>query len=62
MDNLQMHIQTYLDYCKNQKRLDVKTLKSYRIDLQQFSDQPYIKEADCISPDILERYIATLHN
>ena len=62
MNNLQMHIQTYLEYCKTQKRLDAKTLKSYRIDLQQFSGQPYISEADYISPDILERYIATLHN
>lgn len=62
MNNLQMHIQTYLEYCKTQKRLDAKTLKSYRIDLQQFSSQPYISEADYISPDILERYIATLHN
>lgn len=62
MNNLQMHIQTYLEYCKTQKRLDTKTLKSYRIDLQQFSGQPYISEADYISPDILECYIATLHN
>ena len=62
MNNLQMHIQTYLEYCKTQKRLDAKTLKSYRIDLQQFFDQPYIKEVDCISPDIMEHYIATLRN
>lgn len=62
MNNLQMHIQTYLEYCKTQKRLDAKTLKAYRIDLQQFSGQSYISETDYISPDILERYIATLHN
>ena len=34
---LSTHIQNYLTYCKNQKRLDEKTLKAYRIDLAQFA-------------------------
>ena len=42
MNNLQNHIKNYLEYCKMQKRLDEKTLKAYRIDLQQFSEQIYI--------------------
>lgn len=29
-------IQTYLDYCKYNKRLDEKTVKAYAIDLQHF--------------------------
>lgn len=62
MNTLQMHIQTYLEYCKTQKRLDPKTLKSYRIDLQQFCSHPCINEADCITSDVLESFIATLHN
>ena len=33
---LSTHIQNYLTYCKNQKRLDEKTLKAYRLDLEQF--------------------------
>lgn len=39
MINLQNHIENYLDYCSTQKRLDKKTLKAYRIDLRQFSEQ-----------------------
>ena len=39
-------IQTYLDYCKYNKRLDEKTVKAYAIDLQHFymafPDQPLI--------------------
>lgn len=30
------YMQQYLDYCKNQKALDPKTIKAYRIDLSQF--------------------------
>ena len=36
MTNLQNQINNYLEYCQNQKRLDSKTLKAYRIDLKQF--------------------------
>ena len=36
MENLQTHIANYLNYCYEQKRLDEKTLKAYRIDLHQF--------------------------
>ena len=36
MNNLQTHITNYLEHCRHQKRLDSKTLKAYRIDLQQF--------------------------
>ena len=28
----------YLEYCKKQKNLNDKTIKAYRIDLQQFID------------------------
>ena len=36
MNNLEIIIEEYLAYCQNQKRLDRKTLKAYRIDLTQF--------------------------
>ncbi len=36
MNDLQTHVTDYLDYCQNQKRLDAKTLRAYRIDLSQF--------------------------
>lgn len=61
MNNLQSHINTYLEYCKSQKRLDAKTLKAYRIDLNQFSNQIETNDISNISSLILEEYIATLH-
>lgn len=61
MNSLENHIHTYLGYCKSQKRLDEKTLKAYRIDLAQFSSQIAETEITSITPDILENYIATLH-
>ena len=45
MNNLQITIENYLEYCRIQKRLDSKTLKAYRIDLRQFSEQIWIIEA-----------------
>lgn len=61
MTNLQTNIKNYLDYCQYQKRLDSKTLKAYRIDLNQF--QSKIPSADIaeITPELLEHYIAELH-
>lgn len=61
MSELQTHIKNYLEHCRNQKRLDAKTLKAYRIDMTQFSF--FFPSADIseITPDILEQYIATLH-
>ena len=32
MNNLQTHINNYLEHCRHQKRLDSKTLKAYRIE------------------------------
>lgn len=39
MNNLNEQISKYLEYCQYQKRLDEKTLKAYRIDLRQFTEQ-----------------------
>ena len=54
-------IQTYLDYCKYNKRLDEKTVKAYAIDLQHFymafPDQPLISR----TPQAIEAYISSLH-
>lgn len=61
MDNLQMQIQNYRNYCEQQKRLDCKTLKAYRIDLRQFAEQSINTDVDYITPSILEHYIASLH-
>lgn len=61
MSNLQTHIKNYLEYCEQQKRLDEKTIKAYRIDLRQFCTQLCSIEHEDITPEILETYIANLH-
>lgn len=61
MNNLQTHITYYLEYCRTQKRLDEKTLKAYKIDLQQFSEQNSITTITEITSKTLEEYIAKLH-
>ena len=61
MNNLQTHINNYLEHCRHQKRLDSKTLKAYRIDLQQFYENFSHKEITDITPPLLEDYIGCLH-
>lgn len=61
MNNLQNLIQNYLEYCKTQKRLDEKTLKAYRIDLRQFSEQITVTDVENINSFIIEKHIAILH-
>ena len=61
MTNLQSTISSYLEYCQYQKRLDAKTLKAYRIDLRQFEKHISTDSISCISNDILEEFISTLH-
>lgn len=61
MNTLQMQIRNYLEYCEYQKRLDKKTLKAYRIDLAQFSTAVIPTNISDITPDILEKFIANLH-
>ena len=61
MSNLQKHIDTYLQYCEEQKRLDFKTIKAYRIDLTQFAKDFHKKSISDITPLSLELFIANLH-
>ena len=61
MNTLETITNNYLDFCKKQKRLDAKTIKAYRIDLRQFWEQICVDSISQITPDILERYIAALH-
>ncbi len=61
MNNLQNEIKSYLEYCRTQKLLDKKTLKAYRIDLRQFSEQISVVNVSNITTPILEAYIAKLH-
>ncbi len=36
MNQVETVLNHYLKFCEQQKRLDAKTLKAYRIDLNQF--------------------------
>ena len=51
----------YFEYCKSQKRLDDKTIKAYRVDLQQFTT--FFDNTDihtlCVSD--MENFIEYLH-
>ena len=60
MNNLQLHIKNYLEYCEFQKRLDKKTLKAYRIDLTQFSTVIIPTDISDITHYILENFIAVV--
>lgn len=61
MYNLQQNITNYLDYCLNQKRLNSKTLKAYRIDLTQFQSFINISNVRDITIPVLEDYISFLN-
>ena len=61
MNNLNNQINNYLEYCQYQKRLDDKSLKAYRIDLGQFSQQYMKTRITEITSDMLESYITILN-
>lgn len=55
-------IETYLSFCIARKNLDLKTIKSYSIDLKQFADFIFLKDLEWDSKKSLEQYIDILHN
>lgn len=61
MDNLQKHVENYLEYCQVQKRLDEKTLRAYRTDLLQFYRYSPHSDILKITPEILENFLGFLH-
>ena len=52
----------YLNFCINRKNLDQKTIKSYRIDLQQYKDYYQLKELEWVEKSSIEQYIDHMHN
>lgn len=60
--NTKVEIQKYLQFCTQRKNLDSKTIKSYSIDLRQFTE--FISENNLlwISKSSIENYIDSLHN
>lgn len=61
MYNLQPTLDNYMNYCTQQKRLDAKTLKAYRIDLKQFTDTINLTAVTDITSEQLENFISNLH-
>lgn len=61
MNNFLLTINNYIEYCQFQKCLDKKTLKAYKIDLKQFYNQITVDKTSSITSDILEIFIAGLH-
>lgn len=55
-------LDSYLDFCANQKRLSPKTLRAYRIDILQFSSFISPKSFTETCRVVLENYIKVLHN
>lgn len=60
MNTLNNQIAEYLEYCQHRKRLDSKTLKAYKADLQQYAvfctGLP-----DCFAKNAVDDYITNLH-
>lgn len=61
MNDLQLTIDNYLEFCSDQKQLNDKTLKAYRIDLRQFSEHISCTDVSDILPCVLECYVSFLH-
>ena len=59
--DLETTIREYLIYCDEQKRLDEKTLKAYRIDLTQFCHRIGGGDPLQITSAMIETYVASLH-
>lgn len=60
MNNLKTLEKTYLNYCRDQKELNFKTLKAYSIDLQQFLS--FIPTATLpVSKEMLSDYLTHIH-
>lgn len=57
MINLTLQVQRFLDHCKTRKALNDKTIKAYRIDLNQFAKYTN----NTFSKEVICRYIDTLH-
>lgn len=61
MNTQQTILEEYIAFCQYQKRLDPKTINAYKTDLKQFSQQLHSISIENITPNILETYIACLH-
>ena len=61
MKELAMQIENYINYCHKQKKLDHKTIKAYKIDLEQFNDFVCLESSLHITKVSITSYIQNLH-
>lgn len=60
MNILKDYITEYIEYCEYRKRLDSKTLKAYKIDLNQYTN--FCSDlSSCFCKDVVDNYITGLH-
>lgn len=62
MKNFETHMKDYLQFCKTQKCLDVKTIRAYTIDISQFASSIACASPTNVTPKQIESYIADLHS
>lgn len=60
MNTLSNYIAEYIEYCEYRKRLDVKTLKAYKIDLRQYENFCHCL-SDCFDKTAVDTFITSLH-
>ncbi len=60
MNTLDNRIMEYMEYCQYRKRLDKKTLKAYKIDMEQYNIFSQ-SSSDCFSKIVVDSYITHLH-
>ncbi len=59
--NVSDYIPKFLGYCRNQKRLDSKTIKAYRIDVTQFAAFIGPCEPKELDKDVIKEYISAIN-
>ena len=62
MKTLETCIYEYLSYCKNQKRLDEKTIRAYRCDLTQFHLMLDSDNIESVNPKAIEKIVVSLNS
>jgi len=58
---IKQEVQSYLSYCRNQKKLSQKSIKAYSIDLQQFISYFNRAKSNSLTKVVLCSYISELH-
>lgn len=62
MENFNIQLKSYIQFCQTQKCLDAKTICAYNIDISQFARHINCSELDDITSKHIESYIAHLHS